>query len=130
MADVVSGMQMDEVLASIRRLIAEDAPAPPRAGEPREDEDVLELGESPGSPDAREPVAGAETLLSDRTEAASRQALAALSTLSIDPQAGADTLDGLVRDLLRPMLRDWLDAHLPDLVERLVAREVARLGGR
>jgi cell pole-organizing protein PopZ len=29
--------------------------------------------------------------------------------------------------MLRPMLREWLDAHLPELVEQMVAREIARI---
>jgi hypothetical protein len=30
----------------------------------------------------------------------------------------------------RPMLKDWLDAHLPEIVERVVAQEVARITGQ
>jgi cell pole-organizing protein PopZ len=37
------------------------------------------------------------------------------------------SLEDLVRALLRPMLAEWLDAHLPDLVERMVQEEIARL---
>jgi hypothetical protein len=33
----------------------------------------------------------------------------------------------LVREMLRPMLRDWLDANLPALVEDLVAREIDKI---
>jgi hypothetical protein len=40
--------------------------------------------------------------------------------------AGSDTLEGLVRELLKPMLRDWLDANLPQIVEAMVAREILR----
>lgn len=43
---------------------------------------------------------------------------------------GAKTLEELVKDLLRPMLKDWLDRNLPGLVERLVAREIAKIAGR
>ena len=32
--------------------------------------------------------------------------------------------------MLRPMLKDWLDQHLPEIVEELVSREVARITGR
>jgi cell pole-organizing protein PopZ len=32
--------------------------------------------------------------------------------------------------MLRPMLKDWLDQHLPELVEQLVTREIARITGR
>ena len=44
--------------------------------------------------------------------------------------ASDNTLDGLVRELLRPMLKEWLDARLPELVETLVAREIARITGK
>jgi hypothetical protein len=40
-----------------------------------------------------------------------------------------NTLEGLVRELLRPMLREWLDAKLPDIVEAMVAREIERITG-
>jgi cell pole-organizing protein PopZ len=141
MAETSTTPPMDEILASIRRIITDDPPLRDQAlaavsqEDDAEAEDVLELGEPPS---AEEPAASATPsssapppgLLSEQTQAASRRALAALSGLSIDPDAGANTLDGLVRDMLRPMLKDWLDAHLPEMVERLVAREVARISGR
>jgi len=40
---------------------------------------------------------------------------------------GGRTIDDLVEDLLRPMLRDWLDDNLPPLVERLVREEIERV---
>jgi cell pole-organizing protein PopZ len=40
------------------------------------------------------------------------------------------TLEDLVRDMLRPMLKSWLDANLPDLVERMVRAEIERLSRR
>ncbi|WP_368855359.1 DUF2497 domain-containing protein [Enterobacter hormaechei] len=36
----------------------------------------------------------------------------------------------MVREMLKPMLRDWLDANLPRLVEEMVAREISRITGR
>jgi cell pole-organizing protein PopZ len=39
------------------------------------------------------------------------------------------TLEGLVREMLRPMLRSWLDDNLPSLVERLVHVEIERIAG-
>ena len=35
-----------------------------------------------------------------------------------------------MREMLRPMLRDWLDANLPTMVEALVAREIDRITGK
>ena len=40
------------------------------------------------------------------------------------------TLEDLVREMLRPMLRSWLDDNLPTLVERLVLVETERITGR
>ena len=42
----------------------------------------------------------------------------------------ARTLEGLVREMLQPMLRSWLDGNLPTLVERLVLVEIERIAGR
>ncbi|TVV70732.1 DUF2497 domain-containing protein, partial [Sphingomonas solaris] len=58
---------------------------------------------------------------------ASRQSLSALSSMVVRPASGDITLDGLVRELIRPMLTEWLDSHLPAVVEKLVAREIARI---
>lgn len=127
---------MEEILASIKRVIREDArdPAPARPSrkasrpEPSEtpfgaDEDVLELDQ---------PVEADAPLMSSDAASASRQSLAALNAvrttpLSPPPEGGA--LDAVVRDMLRPMLKEWLDEHLPQIVEELVTREIARITG-
>jgi cell pole-organizing protein PopZ len=71
-------------------------------------------------------------ILSDDAASASRQSLAALSALLVKPddENGDNTLEGLVREMLRPMMKEWLDQKLPTLVERLVEKEIARLTGR
>ncbi len=129
---------MEEILASIKRVISEDgkaaaaAPAPARGRKARAiapgapapaDDDVLELDE---------PITEGPTLLSDNVAAASRQRLASLSALRQRGEAPADTgaLEAVVREMLRPMLKDWLDQRLPEIVEELVTREIARLTGR
>ena len=116
---------MEDVLASIKRIISADVEAARRFPTVPADplpavDDVLELGTAPTD----------DTLISGKTAQASKAALAALSGVSIDPRAGDNTLDGLVRELLRPMLKEWLDANLAELVERVVTREVARAIGR
>jgi uncharacterized protein len=40
---------------------------------------------------------------------------------------GGVTIEGLVREMLKPMLREWLDSHLPDMVQKMVEREIQRL---
>ena len=43
---------------------------------------------------------------------------------------GGPTIEDLVREEIRPLLKEWLDAHLPPLVERLVRAEIERVVGR
>ncbi len=40
------------------------------------------------------------------------------------------TIEDMVGDMLRPMLKDWMDQNLPPMVERLVEREIAKLTRR
>lgn len=76
------------------------------------------------------PRATADPIVSPRAAEASRGALDALSRLIVKPEvAGTDTLEGLVREMIRPMLREWLDAHLPAMVETMVSQEIARITG-
>lgn len=167
MGDLSSEPSMEDILSSIKRIIAEEGdpqsprgrrigrPAPPPpAIEPEEaPETVLELDQPVAAPepprpeparaDAPEPVradppraaaaaaAPDPAILSARTAQATRGQLEALSRLIVKPEvAGADTLEGLVREMLKPMLSQWLDAHLPRIVEAMVAREIERIVGR
>lgn len=43
---------------------------------------------------------------------------------------GGPTIEDLVREEVRPLLKDWLDTHLPPMVERLVRAEIERVVGR
>jgi len=124
---------MEEILASIKRVIAEDGRAaatlarparrPPRAEPSARDEDVLELDD---------PVSEASGLLSDNAATTSRERLASLTALRQRGEGAADSgaLEAVVRELLRPMLKEWLDQRLPEIVEDIVSREVARITGR
>ena len=44
-----------------------------------------------------------------------------------DASIGAKTIEELGKEVMRPMIREWLDENLPSLVERLVSREIERL---
>jgi len=46
------------------------------------------------------------------------------------PSVGGRNLEDIVKEMLRPMLKDWLDKNLPPLVERYVEREIVRLTRR
>ncbi len=73
-----------------------------------------------------EAVAGERgPLLSSATSAAVDSAFNALAhTVLVQ---NARTLEDLVREMLRPMLKTWLDDNLPGLVERLVRAEIERV---
>jgi cell pole-organizing protein PopZ len=152
--DMSTETSMEDILSSIKRIIAEegDGPVsrsrkPVRAASPVFDEDdedeILELRDAVSDPLPPRPSAAAAaeraapapepdpTILSDRAAEATRGALEALSRMVVKPEApGADSLEALVREMLRPMLREWLDAKLPAIVETMVAREIARISGR
>lgn len=185
---------MEEILASIRRIIADDESAQPRSPlravrpastpdpEPEDTEDpyaaslgavqdapasALEDGEddvlelthpvAPDSPSYTQPTeaafvspepqpvrpymewpttrsAGAdiaaaggasEGLIGRETSAAVASAFGSLNNtlLSRDPR----TIEDMVQDMLRPMLKGWLDENLPDIVERMVRAEIERI---
>lgn len=79
---------------------------------------------------AAAPAATDGSIVSVESEVAARTSLAALSSMIVKAQEpGDNTLEGLVREMLRPMLKEWLDANLPTLVEGMVAKEIARITG-
>ena len=136
---------VEEILESIKKVIARDnrvVAAEERrereergvteAADPADDE-VLEL-------DAEavliEDQAVDAPLLNPDAASSMRDSLAALAMLA-EPRAapqivrsGETSLEGMVRDLLRPALAEWLDKNLPPLVERMVAGEIARIVGK
>lgn len=162
---------MEEILASIRRIISEDdAPAEPAAEaapapapEPEAfDDDILELTdpmapepafepepelpplESVGdidvySPSTPEPEPAytppppvfdrdevADTLVGATASSAAASAFGSLSSALLMPK-DARTLEDVVRELLRPLLKEWLDQNLPRIVETKVEEEVQRI---
>lgn len=81
------------------------------------------------SPDAA--ASSAPAVMSDLSADAARESLVNLSRLLVRSDDGqSNTLEGLVREMLRPVLKEWLDAHLPELVETMVKREIDRITGR
>ena len=50
--------------------------------------------------------------------------------VDVPPGTSSRTLEGLVAELLRPMLREWLDKNLPSAIDRMVRQEIEKLVGR
>lgn len=155
---------MDDILASIRRILNEDDASKPAGGDAPDDVLVLDSSmmvapEQPpvppaapappapirmpapdppppapqaAAPQAPPPDAG---LIAPAAAAAAASSVGELMrTLAAERNTavhrGGPTLEDLVRDEMRPMLKSWLDSHLPPLVERLVRAEIERVVGR
>jgi cell pole-organizing protein PopZ len=133
------------ILDTVRRILSEDQVR--AADQPRETrhvtteptagpDDILELGpdmmvEAPGTA-AEPPQQGDRHLVNDRTEESTRRALGSLRNVMRDQRTvithrGGPSIEDIIRDEMRPLLREWLDANLPPLVEQLVRREIARI---
>ncbi len=146
---------MEEILASIRRIISEEEtpdtpaqtlelsqPAPP----PEDDLMVFDAEEPPVLEPAPVPQpivqqaapptpvvtrtiqpAPSDVIISQPTANAAAGALTRLAgSLRIADQPG-QTVEGVVRELLKPMLKDWLDQNLPAIVESRVEAELERI---
>ncbi|KPL69095.1 hypothetical protein SZ64_13865 [Erythrobacter sp. SG61-1L] len=136
---------VEEILASIKKVIARDNRETAQEEHRRREnrgisaartvEDVLELSTEAvlHSMDDSDDDSG---LIPEESRASMRESLAALAMLAepgAQPQivrSGETSLEGMVREMLRPMLADWLDKNLPDMVEKLVAAEIARIAGK
>ena len=169
---------MEDILASIRRILSEDeaAPVAPTAPPPVAEDDVLVLdasmrvdppgleGPEPMPPEpalsrAADPFDSASAAplpVGEAPSAAAPQPVtspavtpiliapeAAAAAASVDSMvrgittergmlvhAGGPTIEDIVRAELRPLLKQWLDTHLPPMVERLVRAELERVIGR
>ena len=135
------------ILDSVRRILAQEAArdVARSAVPPAEPEDVFQLDQAmmidPPAPRREEerptrppaPAAADEDPILG--EEPGRQATRSLGALrdamreraAVQTHRGGPTIEEMVRDEIRPVLREWLDRHLPPLVERLVRAEIARI---
>ncbi|MDA9421131.1 MULTISPECIES: PopZ family protein [Bradyrhizobium] len=130
-----------DVLELTDEMAMDPTPPPPppsfRKVEPRDD---LEFAESPPRPtpppsyapvdfDAP-PLPPQQPILAQSTVSAVESAFNSLAHTVLS--SNARTLEDLVKEMLRPMLKSWLDDNLPGLVERIVKAEIERVsrGGR
>jgi len=170
---VASDQSMEDILASIRRILNEDetreaAPAAPAQSGERRDAGQDEAGplllteemmvSAPEDPPPRSteppplpPAPGsaapepapAPPAAAERAEALLAPAAAAAAAASVSQllravttergaavSRGGPTIEEVVREEIRPLLKAWLDAHLPAVVERLVRAEIERVIGR
>ena len=143
---------VEEILESIKKVIARDNretasiershrasagiaasfdPVPSNASG-----EVFDLSEAELIEDPSEDDSSNAPLTTEQTAGAMRESLAALKMLAepgVQPQivrSGETSLEGLVREMLRPMLAQWLEENLPAIVDRQVQAEIARIAGK
>ena len=154
---------MEEILASIRRIISEEEqPAEPvldltethkeTPAVAADDDLVFEAVEAVAAPAPKpqpvaaapapapapkpmpapmpamvEPMAAPETIISPPTASATAGALARLAGSLRISDTPNQSVEGVVRELLKPMLKEWLDHNLPAIVESRVEAELERI---
>jgi cell pole-organizing protein PopZ len=146
---------MEEILASIRRIIAEDGETTARAGGAtidQERQDILELTdriEADGSvvsisarkardsqpfsretPEPLKPENG--RIISEAAAAAAMASLTELAKEAPHVKVGPvptenKAVEDMTREMMKPLLKSWLDSNLPEIIERVVRDEIARL---
>lgn len=158
---------MEEILASIRRIISEEEadpalkpdavddappaaddvfeltnvveptpqPAPPPRPRPSLVEPVNDVAFAPEPEPEPEPIAAAdpedEGLVAPAAIDRAASAFAALHrNVEIVSTPAGNSLESMVREMMKPMLKQWLDDNLPSLVESVVREEVERVANR
>ncbi|NRB11336.1 MAG: DUF2497 domain-containing protein [Rickettsiaceae bacterium] len=133
---------LQDILASIRGIIEDKPPKPQtikkeentnaKTGQPaaKNDNSVLELTDIFSSDDEN------DTLISSNTK---RSYISTIEKFTdqlgrIDPQIthsnvtnSPEALDNIINELMRPMLKEWLNNNLPRLVEKVVSEEIRQL---
>lgn len=115
----------DETMAALapEQAAAEESAAPELVAVEDEPEPVLPA-----------PELDEANLVSEATRAAATASIAGLAMSAVPATGGASTpltdsksLEDLVRELMRPYLKSWLDQHLAGLVERIVRDEIQKM---
>ncbi|MFB9972201.1 DUF2497 domain-containing protein [Pseudoroseomonas cervicalis] len=113
-----------------------ESQAPAAPPQPPEAKPAAPRAEPPRPEPTPQPAAEENGLVSPLAAAAAAAAIGQLARAVADDrkasvQRGSGvTIEDLVREELRPMLKSWLDQHLPPLVERLVKSEIEKLLSR
>jgi cell pole-organizing protein PopZ len=110
-------------------LALPDPPPPPAASfakiEPADDIEFSEAKNRPSAPQPSYDSPPQQPILSRTTVSAVESAFNSLANTVLSNNAR--TLEDLVKEMLRPMLKSWLDDNLPGLVERIVKAEIERV---
>ncbi len=120
----------------------ENEPATPSESDPEQgaEPEPATVETEPASAEPAEPAHAAPAASADDPVISGAAASASVEAFSKLAQAaepglgdasrsseGTQSVEDLVTEMLRPMLRDWLDRNLPAIVERIVQKEIRRL---
>lgn len=128
--DVPADLDAEEVLDLSEMELEESNP------DAEEEADFINLNDHLDEDDEGSSTADDTPLIGEQVRGAMQENLAALAMLAepgAKPQivrSGETSLEGLTRELLRPMLAEWLDQNLPGMVEKMVRAEIARIAGK
>jgi hypothetical protein len=104
----------------------EEPPPPPPLPEPPRVEKVTTVISSSTPADS---VPRTDSIFTGHAEAAAMEAFSTLARKTA-VEGGGVTIEEIVRTELKPLLRGWLDKHLPHVIERLVREELERVSKR
>ncbi|GGB58237.1 DUF2497 domain-containing protein [Henriciella pelagia] len=122
--DALSAPEFEEETVSAPEYIEpESDPAAPPVREPSP---LRGKTEAPAAPADPAPASNAG-ITDERIAGAAASALGKLMVKQSKDAGNPNTLEGLMMEMLRPMLKEWLDANLPAIVERKVEEEVRRI---
>lgn len=106
-------------------------PEPVIPSRPMKEETLTDLIKENGG---RRVDADDDMLLAEPTVAAATESLSHLRDIASEKRLemgnGALTIETIVRETLKPYLKEWLDVNLPDIVERVVKKEIAHVMDR
>lgn len=134
-------MSMDEVLASIRKIIATDNESVDEGTGPTyQNPEIIELTDEVKAPDQSGASAASpsfnisenveEELLTHEAIKSSKESISALSktlTSKTNKTRESPTIEDLVIQALKPMLREWMSDNLPLIIEKVVQKEIQKL---
>ena len=152
----ISEPSMDEILASIRQIISTDIPEIKHEDEDKGASDILDLTQllpeenqyiRSKNPNFSSSYQGNHVLalkdplddsyMSQKTITETVEAFDSLRKLSknhpqptgkhASQEMGGQTIETLIREMLRPLLKDWLDTHLPKIVQSVVQEQVEKV---
>jgi cell pole-organizing protein PopZ len=135
-------MMVSEAPPTEPHAASEPEPPSPPAHEPTHlmisgDEFPAPVPQQPAAPHPQqaEALPETETLVAPEAAAMAASSVGVLMrTLAAERTAvvhrGGPSIEDVVREEIRPLLKEWLDTHLPPLVERLVRAEIERVVGR